>query len=216
MNVYFISGLGADERVFSRLKLAEQIKVHHIRWPKPSEKEGVEQYSLKVASLIDKSSEFSIVGLSFGGMVTVELLKTFKPKHAILISSVGSRQEMPNYLKLLGFTKLDNLVPSKALNRVYPLAHLFTGLKSIEDKKLWADIIRDSNPYFLKWAIHEVLNWQNELKPENVFHVHGTKDKAFPIKRIKADRVVEGGGHFMVLTHAKEISSIINQKLGYA
>ncbi len=215
MNVYFLSGLGADKRAFRSLKLSERVHVHHIEWPRPEVKETMQQYSGRILSLIDSSGDFAIIGLSFGGMVTIELLKTLNPRHAILISSVATRDEMPGAFKLLGKTKLDKLMPSRTLNKVYPFAHLFTGLKTREDKELWADIIRDSDPYFLKWAIHEVLNWKNEWRPDNIFHIHGSKDKTFPVELVKADRVIEGGGHFMVLSHAAEISNIINERLGY-
>ena len=209
MNVYFISGLGADERAFNRFTLSGDTKIHHIKWPKPEPDERLEQYCTKIASLIDASSEFSIIGFLFGGMVTVELLKTLKPKNAILISSVASRREMPGFLKFFGKTGVDRLLPNSGLNRIYPFAHMFTGLKDEEDKKIWADIMKDSDPYFLKWAIHEVLNWRNEKRPENIFCIHGTRDKTFPVGLVKADRIIEGGGHFMVLSHAKEISDII-------
>jgi pimeloyl-ACP methyl ester carboxylesterase len=175
----------------------------------------MQQYSGKILSLIDNSGDFAIIGLSFGGMMTIELLKTLNPRHAILISSVATRDEMPGAFRLLGKSKLDKLMPSMALNKVYPFAHMFTGLKTREDKELWADIIRDSDPYFLKWAIHEILNWKNEWRPDNIFHIHGNRDKTFPVELVKADRVIEGGGHFMVLSHAAEISNIINERLGY-
>lgn len=41
MNLYFISGLGADERVFQKLTLPEQYKIHHIKWPELAEKESL-------------------------------------------------------------------------------------------------------------------------------------------------------------------------------
>jgi pimeloyl-ACP methyl ester carboxylesterase len=216
MNVYFLSGLGADERAFKRFRILGDAQIHHLKWPKPEPKEKLEHYCNKVASLIDNTSEFSIIGFSFGGMVTVELLKTLNPKKAILISSVRCRQEMPGFLKFFGKTGIDNLLPSSSLNRIYPFAHLFTGLKDEEDKRIWADIIRESDPYFVKWAIHEVLNWRNEQRPENVFHIHGNKDKTFPVNLVKADQIISGGGHFMVLSHAKEISDIINKHLGFS
>jgi pimeloyl-ACP methyl ester carboxylesterase len=190
MNVYFLSGLGADERAFTRLRLLGDVRIHHVKWPKPEPNEVLEQYCTKVASLIDETSDFAIIGFSFGGLVTVELLKTLKPKNVILISSVGSRLEMPGFLKFFGKIEVDRLLPRFALNKVYPFAHVFTGLKNEGDKKIWADIMRDSDPNFLKWAIHEVLNWENEKRPENIFHIHGNKDATFPVELVKADRII--------------------------
>ncbi len=216
MNIYFLSGLGADERAFQRLTFPEEVRVVHIKWPQLGQKETLDSYCNKVARFIDDTTEFSIIGFSFGGVVMVELLKTLKPKNAILLSSVGSRQEMPGILKFLGKTGVARLLPRSSLNKVYPFAHLFTGLKNEEDKKIWAAIMRDSDPYFLKWAIQEILTWKNEKRPENIFHIHGSKDLTFPVDLVKADRIIAGGGHFMVLSHAEQISRIINEQLGYA
>jgi hypothetical protein len=38
MNAYFISGLGADKRIFSKLKLNEKINIIHIDWIAPKKK----------------------------------------------------------------------------------------------------------------------------------------------------------------------------------
>jgi hypothetical protein len=76
-------------------------------------------------------------------------------------------------------------------------------------------VVRESDPHFMKWAIHEVLNWQRESRPDHIFHIHGDEDRIFPIKYVKADRVIHGGGHFMILTHADQVSSMIKQRLGY-
>jgi hypothetical protein len=51
-----------------------------------------------------------------------------------------------------------------------------------------------------------------------VIHIHGTKDKLFPIHYCQADITIERGSHFMVLTHARQISmemERILQQLSY-
>ena len=47
----------------------------------------------------------------------------------------------------------------------------------------------------------------------NIIHLHGVKDRVFPIKKIKADFVFESGSHFMVIQRSMEINKLINQLL---
>lgn len=216
MNVYFISGLGADERVFHKLVLPRACKVHHIKWPNHSEDDTIISYSLKIASLIDTSAEYSIIGLSFGGMIAAELAKTLQPKHTLIISSVTTKKEIPFILRLCGYLKLNTLVPPSTMNKVYPFTNWFTGLKDKTDRLLIRDVIHDTDPHFLKWAITKILNWQNTNRPGNIFHLHGSNDKLFPARLVKADKLIDGGGHFMILSHAEAISTIIKEQLGFS
>ena len=68
--------------------------------------------------------------------------------------------------------------------------------------------------HHLKWAINEILNWQNRIRPENITHIHGTADKLFPFKLTKADISIKDGGHLMVYVNAEVMSDIISEQLG--
>ena len=67
------------------------------------------------------------------------------------------------------------------------------------------NIIQDTPPKFIKWAIGQILLWKNDERPSNVFHIHGNSDRLFCIRRIKADIRIENGGHFMIYNKANEI-----------
>ena len=213
MNLYFISGLGADERVFKKIELPKQFKIIHIAWPQLSTNETLQSYVSKIALQINISEKFGLVGLSFGGMVTVELAKILKPEIAIIISSIATVGEMPNSYQTAGRLSLNKLLPSFTLNKLYPFTYWYFGVSNHADKKLLKQIITDTSPVFLKWAINEIIHWRNITKPQNLIHIHGTKDRLFPIKKIKADFSVEGGTHFMVYTKAAIISEIIGKIL---
>lgn len=214
MNLYFISGLGADERVFQKLTLPDQYKINHIKWPELSENETLHSYCHKISELIDKSQEFSLIGLSFGGIVATELTKFLKPKLLIIISSVSTRNELPFYYKICGSLGLNKLAPAFIMNKVYPFTYWFFGVTEPEDKKLLKQVIKDTSPKFLKWAINEILNWKNKIRPNNLYHIHGTSDRLFPYKQTKADKAVENGGHLMVYTNADTVSNLIRIRLG--
>ena len=114
--------------------------------------------------------------------------------------------------KFIGYTKFNRIVPSFLLNRFYSFTGLFFGIKPQQEKMLLKQIIHDTPPQFLKWAINEIINWENEIKPENVYHIHGYEDKIFPVRKTNADEKINGG-HFMVYNKANEISKILIEKI---
>lgn len=59
----------------------------------------------------------------------------------------------------------------------------------------------------MKWAIGEIINWKNIDAVENLYHIHGTKDKLFPKRFINNYIKIDEGQHLMVVTKADEISS---------
>lgn len=71
------------------------------------------------------------------------------------------------------------------------------------------NILKDTDPDFFSWAINEIVNWKNEISPINLIHIHGNNDRIIPFKNVKADFVIEGGGHFMTVNKAEEIQEII-------
>ena len=214
MNLYFISGLGADERVFKKLTLPKQYKINHIKWPELSQNETLHSYCLKISALIDSSQPFSLIGLSFGGIVATEISKFLQPQATIIISSISTRNGLPIHYKICGWLRLNKLVPAFAMNKVYPFTYWYFGVTEPADKKLLKEVIHDTPTQFLKWAINEILHWKNEIRSDNLYHIHGTNDKLFPFSITKADKAVENGGHLMVYTNADSVSNLIRNHLG--
>jgi len=213
LNLYFISGLGADERVFNKLILPEQYKINHIKWPELSQNETLHSYCLKISALIDRSQPFSLIGLSFGGIVATEISKFLQPQATIIISSISTRNGLPIHYKICGWLRLNKLVPAFAMNKVYPFTYWYFGVTERADKTLLKEVIHDTPTQFLKWAINEILHWKNEVRPDNLYHIHGTNDKLFPFSITNADNAVENGGHLMVYTNADSVSNLIRARL---
>jgi len=212
MNTYFISGLGADERIFSKLKLSGKINIIHVEWIDPHKNESLESYAERLSRMIDTSKPFALVGVSFGGMIAVEISKRLKPAATIVISSTILSSHLPALYRFAGKLKLLKFIPSKLLKASNKLTqHYYFGTKSGSEKILLNRIIKDTDPYFLKWAIGSILNWENKVKPERIFHIHGTNDKILYSKKARPDFVIENGTHFMVYQNANKISVIIDQ-----
>lgn len=213
MVVYFISGLGADERLFQKLALPDNWTIKYLNWPELNDDETLESFVQKFVKLIDAKSEYALVGLSFGGMIATELAKILKPKYTIIISSISMISEMPLLYKLINMCKINKIVPAYFLNKFYPFTNYSFGAQTNDVKNLLRQVIHDTSPIFLKWAVNEILNWKNTVRPETVFHIHGTKDRIFPVGKVHADLIIQGGGHLMVYDKAEIISKVLVEKI---
>lgn len=209
-NIYCISGLGADRRVFNKLQFKGYQPVH-INWLAPYKQEKLADYAKRLAAEIT-DEESILIGLSFGGIVAVEIAKQIAVDKVILISSVKSSQETPWYFKIFRWLPVHLLIPFKNLLwAVYWLISWFFSLENQAEKKLLKAILVDTDAQFLKWAINQVVYWNNQIIPDRIFHLHGTSDRIFPLKFIQPDLTIEGGGHFMIMNRAERVSQIIDR-----
>ncbi len=213
MNVYFISGLGADERVFKYIELQPTHSMIHLHWIKPLRAESLSAYAKRMSAAINAKEPFSLVGLSMGGMVAVEISKLIKPEKVIIISSVPVSTDLRstyNWFHRLGLT---SMVPVSVFKNASILKKVFGG-HTRENRQLLIDVIRDGDPDFIKWAIAAVASWNNETLPDNLYHIHGAKDHVFPVARSKPTHLIEKGRHFMIVERGEEISKMLDEIIG--
>ena len=59
----------------------------------------------------------------------------------------------------------------------------------------------------------KVLNWHHIERPDQLLHIHGTRDRILDCANTKADIKIAGGGHFMVFNRSAEVSKLISEKL---
>lgn len=213
MNAYFLSGLGADKRAFQKISLPENYTIKHVEWITPLKNETLSHYCIRLTDQMELQKPFILIGLSFGGVVVTEFNKLIHPQKSIIFSSVTSKSELPWYFKTFGRTRFHSIIPSWLLKTPNPFTYWAFGTKTKEEKILLKQILKDTEPEYLKWAVKVLLNWKNKHKPENLIHIHGTEDRIFPIKKVKPDYLVEGGRHFMVLSMAEEMNAILHQEL---
>lgn len=209
-DIYCVSGLGADERVFQKLKFQGYQPVH-IKWVDPEPKENIADYTKRLTEQI-KAERPILIGLSFGGIVAVEMSKHIATEKVILISSTKNQQEIPFYFKVFRWLPIYLLLPARLMLWIGQfVASWFFSLQSIDERKLLKAILLDTNARFTKWAIHQVVNWRNELVSENIYHIHGDRDRIFPYRFVREDFNVEKGGHFMIMNRAECISNLIQK-----
>jgi pimeloyl-ACP methyl ester carboxylesterase len=213
MTIYCISGLGADYRVFQKLVFPSDYHVVHVEWIQPEIREALSSYALRLLKQIDNSKPFILIGLSFGGMVASELLKSIQPVKTIIISSATTKYQIPWYFRFLGQLRLQYLIPNFIFKQPNFIFHWIFSAKDIETKQMLEGVLHDTNPRFVKWSMTKIITWQQSERCKNIFHIHGTKDRLLPIDKGNVDAAIEGGGHLMVYDRSEAVSAMINMEI---
>ncbi|MEZ5015849.1 MAG: hypothetical protein R2800_02275 [Flavipsychrobacter sp.] len=212
-NLYCISGLGADERIFKKLQI-DNVNMVHIPWPEYDVYDEMGCYAQKIAALIPEENPM-VLGLSFGGMMTIELTKLMPLKKAIIVSSAKTKAELQPPSWIVKKALVSQILPSFIYKMTNSVMYNMFGAHTEEEKELLKSILKDSDGYFVRWAMKSILEWQNMTLPQDVTHIHGTADQIIPPDKIEASYWIEGGTHMMVYNRAKEISEIINKEISY-
>ncbi len=208
---YIFSGLGADERVFQRLDFSG-FSTTYIKWIVPHEKETIENYATRLLDQITTTKPI-LIGLSFGGLIAVEVAKQIETEKVILLASAKTKKEIPFYYRFAGALRLHKLLPTQLLKRSNFITNWYFGTTSTFDKQLLKQILIDTDPTFLKWAIDKVARWTNQTQTTNIFHIHGTSDRILPLIFVKCNLTIKGGGHLMTLNKADELNQILRQQI---
>lgn len=212
--IFCIPGFGADDQLFSKLKLSNA-RVQYLNWLDPLPQETLTHYAQRMAAPVHSANAI-LIGVSFGGMVASEIARQIPVKKVIIVSSVKTSKEMPRNiritarLKLYKFFPLNKLRSHKLFNTI---ANKRLGAFTREEQLFAHSYRQKADLHYIKWSIQQIVNWQNNIVPQNLYHIHGDQDKIFPIKYIKPHYTISGGTHMMVLNKAEEISHIIEKIL---
>lgn len=208
-HIYILSGLGVDQRVFSKIDF-EGLHVTYIDWISPLLKESMSDYAKRMSLQILDDKPI-LIGLSFGGMMAMEIAKIIEVQKIVLLASAKNDRELPFLYRVIGALKLNRIIPNAFLKQHNIIVDYFFGISSREDKLMLKKILLDTDPIFLGWAINQILNWRNREIPAPVIHIHGDKDRIIPTSKIKPTYLIENAGHFMTMTHAKEIEMLLKR-----
>jgi hypothetical protein len=212
VRVYGIGGLGVDERAFCELTL--DFELTPLNWIAAKPKETMQDYALRFSKSIDTSEPFAIIGISFGGMMALELSKIIDPQKIVLISSATSKKDIPLIYRLYGRAGLFNVTPNLFMKPTPLLSHFFFGVCENRHQKILKEIITDTDHDFLRWASNQIARWDNRHVPDNVLRLHGSADRLLGYPKTERVTVIPKAGHCMVMSRAKELSDILNREFG--
>ena len=210
--VYLLPGLGATVHAFDKLEFPGYER-KGIKWLKPKENEDLPQYAKRLSSQIEDPENSILCGLSFGGIVSVELAKILPVEKTILISSVKTRREFPNTIKMAKAIPLHKLIKADRVSKFQFWYWFPFGKTTDEDKALIKSMVDVIDGPFTDWCANQAVYWKNKTVPKNLYHIHGTADRVFPFFHIKNYYKVRGGTHFMIVNRADEINEYIKEIL---
>ena len=205
---YLFPGLGADERVFQFLRLPGQS--HVLKWLSPqTAAEALPHYAARLAEAVPPDQACWLVGVSFGGVLALEVARLRPLARVVLVSSFAGPRELPWLGRLARTTGLYRLLPPQLLPKLPTLASWFFGVKTTRDRQLLTQILRDTDPDFTRWAIARLLQWPG--RPEvPAIRIHGTDDRLLPHGAAHSQYRLPGG-HLIIISRAPEISRILNE-----
>ena len=112
---YFISGFGGRCAAgLSKTSSWWGFGPIHIQWEDPHRGETLEHYAGRLLNQVTTEHPI-LVGLSFGGLVAVEMAKQSQPAQVVLLSSVSTAAEIPVYFKLFRWLPIHLILPLKRL-----------------------------------------------------------------------------------------------------
>lgn len=210
--VYLFSGIGADSSIFMNLDLPGYHKVY-INWIPALHNESIRDYAARIRSQVTVDNP-DFIGLSFGGIVAVEVAKLVKVDKMVLISSVRTRNELNRIQFFWMKLGIYHLIPGVLIRRTNFLTYRYFGAWSPNDKKTLTNLLKGTDASFFRWALRSIAYWDNKVGPERTIQIHGTADRVITGKRVHPEYLIKGGGHLMVFNKADTISKIITNYLG--
>ncbi len=211
-NILIFPGLAADERMFSLLQQSLPA-VRVIRYLLPDKKETLAAYAQRMAATIPERQETIFIGVSFGGILAQELAHYIPAKKIILISSISSSAQLSALLAFFRKFPVYEWLSAQQMKCIVIWAGRLFTKKSNEETALFESMVHDADIQLIRWGIRMTLCWKQETAPANVIHIHGSHDRLFPVRKIPADFIIEGGQHFMIVQRATEIRTLLMKLL---
>lgn len=211
MKIYAIPGLGTTKELYVNTRFN-----HHdlivLNWPQPEKGDTLPSYAKKFLTQINTNEPFCLLGVSFGGMLCTELSKLITPQKLILISTCKTRKELPWFIRLMKYIPLHLIVSERYHRKLAYHGRWFIGFGNAYIPEFLGMIDQMQQGYF-KHCIQMIATWDNKTLPKNYFHIHGTNDRLLSHKNVKADLLIEGGSHAMVVFRANEINPVVETLL---
>lgn len=213
--IYFISGLGADSRAFTKIQEFEGFENVFLEWIPPLANETFSNYITRLIKGYDINEDDVVLGLSFGGLAAIEVGKQTPIKKVILLSSFKDKDGLKPHLKFLLGLRLYNLIPNFKLKFFDKQAVKGFGNVSEEAKVGLMEMMRDTHPKLIKWSLKQIRKskFNNKLDTE-IYNILGTKDEMVQFWKLPNNNFhIKNGGHLIVYENAEEINSILKKIL---
>jgi len=203
IHVYLMPGMAANPSIFEHIRLPKALfEIHLLEWIIPNPNESIEDYAKRLAKNVQHNNSV-LLGVSFGGIIVQEMSKYLNLKKLLIVSSVKSKHELPKRMKIAKRTKAYKLIPIRLLSNVDALVKYAFGETTTKRIELYKKHLSVIDKCYLNWAIDQMVCWEQDEPMPDIIHIHGEKDRIFPIYNIMDCLVVKGGTHIMIINKYK-------------
>lgn len=212
--VYCIPGQGADHRLFDKFDLGEAYDIRFIEYKIPKRRERLPAYAQRLATQIDTTESFILIGVSLGGMIATELTDFLNPKKTIIISSAKCRKELPHRYRFQRVLPLYAIIPKGMMKAGAKVMQPIVEPDRRKEKATFKAMLAAKDKRFMKRSVGMIINWKRKTYNEKIIHIHGNKDRTIPIRKVNYDYLVKDGSHMITLTRGEEVSALVREILG--
>jgi hypothetical protein len=208
-----LPGLGADADLLEPQRRAfPDLEV--LPWLDPRPYESLDEFGRRMAeaSTLDEGSV--IGGVSFGGMVASVMARHVRPRALVLIASCTSGRAVRGYRRVLA-SLLASFPWKWPLPRAaWPLVAWFFGARAPHHREVLYRLLAQAPIPFVQWGLSAIVRW-SPVPPsrpvKRIRHIHGNSDRLLPIRGVHPTDVVQGGGHFINVTHADQVNECVQR-----
>lgn len=203
--IYLIPGMTSDYPVYSRI-LPMLPNAFVIDFIQPNPRETLVNYASRMASQLPSNS--FIGGVSFGGIVALEVARILRPRGCIVMSSIRHPSELPPWFRV------GRLLGGRCCSSVLGMIGFAAAMlpKSVcTSTTIRATKLAGMSGRWHRWATLAVIDWKPERSFDvcPVLQIHGTADTTFPIRYTHPDIIVPDGRHALPISHPTETANAI-------
>jgi pimeloyl-ACP methyl ester carboxylesterase len=200
-------GLGADERLFSRIALP-CLPLTARSLPVPDPAEDMAAYARRVAQLHNICDQDIIGGCSFGSLVAAEIARQRAITGLVLLGGATSSTGLTPGARILA-----RLLPTTSLAHARPLLarrvvlNGFLGPADNAILDLLLAMLADTPDAMLIQGVRLIRNYRPTTPLHTpVYAIHGARDRAMRPPAAASRLILPGAGHAIVLSHAPQVS----------
>lgn len=212
MIIYAIPGLGTTEKLYANTVIPG-VDITVLQWPLPEKQDTMQSYARKFLPQINTDEPFCLLGVSFGGMLCVELSQIISPRKLFLVSTSKTRKELPWFIRFFKHVPIHKIMPETQHRKMAYQGRWIVGFGKAYIPEFLGMMNSMAENYFQN-CINIIVNWNGTALPKNAIHIHGDRDRLLRYKYVKADHTIPGGSHAMIVFQAEEINRILAKELG--
>ncbi|MEX2673619.1 MAG: alpha/beta hydrolase [Phycisphaeraceae bacterium] len=177
--------------------------------------ESLADYAKRLLETIDTTPPFYLGGVSFGGMVALEMARHCEPEAVLLIGSARSGQQVPRAIRTSA--RVGQRLPmwALALRPRWLIAAHFAWRERFNrhHRALLARAVRGADPELFRWTGGAIARWHFEHEIAAPIHqIHGDKDWILqPPKPGPGIEFIAGGRHMINLTHPDLVNNFLHR-----